>query len=850
MLDGDPTVPFAQASLEGAADAPSYGRFVSLGVLGRGGMGVVLRARDPELGREVAIKVLTWGAQDSDSPDVGERLFREAQAMARLRHPNVVQVYDVGRAGTSRFLVMELVEGGTLKRWLDAERPWRDVLATFIACGRGLLAAHGAGLVHRDFKPENVLIGTDGRPLVADFGLVADGVTVDEGDAPSEPVNRGLSVRGQVVGTPAYMAPEQWMGGAVDVRTDVFAFSASLWEALYRQRPFVGQRVDELRAAVLAGKVAPLPRDHGIPGRIETILRRGLAIAPESRWPTLAGMLDALERAGRRRSGRAVAIGGGALSLAVVALAVTTRGDDAQDPCPDPVSQLAGVWDPATADRVRAAFTAANPTAAPEVLPRVTEALERYSEDWRTATVAACRATKVEGTQSDALLDQRMACLERRRSDLGAIVAAFAAADSERVTSAVSNVGSLGGFDECADRDRLAAFPLPTDAERRRQIQAVDAELNEVSAMQWTRRSDERQRRAADAVSAARRLDHPPLVVRALYQLAAAATTNGDVPTRIATLRELAQRAAEARDDRLAAVCWIDLIMALSYRKQLDEASTLAPVARAAVTRAGDSPALRFRLAFAEGTLALMAGKFEAAEASLRDALAVASDDAARAQTLSQLAQVLTLRLDPAAALTVALDAVAAAERAYGPGHPNTARALYAAGKAAFDLGRDEQAEALARRALAVRDAALVPGHRDIGITLDLLSELAIRRGDLKQARAYLEREIPIFANGRDPNDAAIPRLYLATVIAAGGGFDEAAPLFKEGLAALAAAAGVDSVKYARLETWYAQALAANGRCAQAARRLAHARAVLSQAGDPGLAKVLDVSAQCRRSTR
>jgi hypothetical protein len=257
----------------------SVGRFVVIGVVGRGGMGVVLSAFDPELDRKVALKLL------ADQPDAERRarLLREAQAMARLSHPNVVTVYEVGHAAEHPFIAMELVEGTTLRGWL-AERPrgWREIVEIFVAAGRGLVAAHDAGLVHRDFKPDNVLLGRDGRPRVGDFGLSASGIALDDA--------------GKLLGTPSYMAPEQWLGGEVDARTDQFAFCTALWRALWEQAPFADDDVATLREAVLAGHFRKPPTQRGVPGWIEPALRRGLDRDPRARWPSLEALLDHLER--------------------------------------------------------------------------------------------------------------------------------------------------------------------------------------------------------------------------------------------------------------------------------------------------------------------------------------------------------------------------------------------------------------------------------------------------------------------------------------------------------------------------------------------------------------------------
>jgi eukaryotic-like serine/threonine-protein kinase len=331
------TLPYKGPS-GGKAAGGRYGRFVTIGVLGSGGMGVVLSAYDPTLDRNVAIKLLRPDLWGSEAAGV-ERLWREAQAMAKLSHPNVVAVYESGHAGGREFLAMELVEGMTLRAWQAYERRWEEIVEMYVGAGRGLAAAHAAGLVHRDFKPENVLIGHDGRPRVGDFGLVAEGVRVDKTDVEGAPTETGLAVGMSWVGTPAYMAPEQWEGVSLDGRADQFSFCVALWEALYGSAPFgLSGDATELRRAVLAGEIRAPARSRG-PAWLEGALRRGLERDPARRWPSMAPLLGELSRGAVRRrrvsvafaaalaatlSGAALAAVLGALSIAAAIAATTT----------------------------------------------------------------------------------------------------------------------------------------------------------------------------------------------------------------------------------------------------------------------------------------------------------------------------------------------------------------------------------------------------------------------------------------------------------------------------------------------------------------------------------------------
>jgi hypothetical protein len=279
----------------------SIGRYLVIGIAGVGGMGVVYAAYDVKLDRKVAVKLLR--AADSGA-ERHARVLREAQAMARVTHPNVVPIYEVGEFADRIFLAMEFVEGTTLRDWQRAEgRSWEEVIGAYLAAGDGLFAAHRAGLVHRDFKPDNVLVGADGRPRMADFGLARVEAVAESPLAPTG-TPRHLDVQhsaaGRVIGTRAYMPPEQHRGEPADARSDQFSFCVALYEALYRTPPFDGATMEERMANVAAGAVRPAPSASPVPPPVEHTLRRGLAADPADRFPSMDALLAALSLDPRR----------------------------------------------------------------------------------------------------------------------------------------------------------------------------------------------------------------------------------------------------------------------------------------------------------------------------------------------------------------------------------------------------------------------------------------------------------------------------------------------------------------------------------------------------------------------
>ena len=361
------TAPGAQKSAA-SGDAPTLegtlGRYRLERELGAGGMGVVHAAFDPDLERRVALKVLrnTGGGDEAR-----QRLLREARALARLTHPNVVTVHEVGSANGRDYVAMELIEGETLADWLKAEtRSEEDIVGAFAAAGRGLAAAHAAGLVHRDFKPHNVLRRKDGRIVVTDFGL-ARGVEVavelqatvkltSEGKVHSDTPGSlsGLTETGSVLGTPAYMAPEQWTGEAVGPAADQFAFCVALWEALAGERPFRGATLEALRTEVTRG---PSELDDSkLPRRLRAPLKRGLDPAPARRWPSMDALLVAIARGERQTRGVLMMIGSSAVVAAAIAYVAMDSDDKpavAAPTCEAPALDPAVVWSPAIANEVK-----------------------------------------------------------------------------------------------------------------------------------------------------------------------------------------------------------------------------------------------------------------------------------------------------------------------------------------------------------------------------------------------------------------------------------------------------------------------------------------------------------------
>ena len=353
----------------------TLGRYVLGESVGAGGMGRVFRARDPDLGREVAIKVLHTGG-DGSGGALERRLLREAQAMATLSHDHLASVYDIGVSDGRVFVAMELIDGGSLRALIaDPARGWREKLAAVMAAGRGLAAAHAAGVIHRDFKPDNVLIARSGRVKVVDFGLARAEPEGDDGarGLPAD-LSANLTQTGALLGTPAYMAPEQHAGETVDARADQFAFAVTAWEAVYGRRPFPTDTYSSLVEAVQAHRLIAPPRGTGAPPALEAVLRRALARAPRDRYTSMDALLAALEHAIRpRRLGLWLAAGGAVLAAGGVAVVALAGGDDAR-PTTAPSAGAPAAAAPTERGRAIADVRRAARAAAGRIVPEASEA--------------------------------------------------------------------------------------------------------------------------------------------------------------------------------------------------------------------------------------------------------------------------------------------------------------------------------------------------------------------------------------------------------------------------------------------------------------------------------------------
>ena len=454
-------------------------------MVGAGGMGVVYAAYDPELDRKVALKLLRADATRNRA-QARRRFVREAKAMAQLAHPNVITVHDAGTVDDEAFLAMEFVDGKTLAEWLEGDpKPWEELVEVFVQAGRGLAAAHDANIVHRDFKPENVLIRRDGRVLVTDFGLAraadssADSQSEDDAPDPSAGSAVDLAIpltrTGAILGTPAYMAPEQRFEQRSGAAADQFSFCVAMWEALYGHRPFAGVTVHEVFDAIVRQEIRDPGPGTGVPGWLRRVLVRGLRAKPQERHASMDELLGELRpprRTGARIAGLvlvAAVLGGGAVTLA---------GSDDVNPCTGIGDELDDVWGDAARERVEAALLAVDSTEAHDQWSRLRRILDRYAEDWVDLKRDACVAFNVEHSQDENTHEAVNGCLHERRQELTAAVEVLSNLRHEEIPRALGAINVLEQIWRCEEDQLGATPPVKNEAQFRQHREvwlAVDA---------------------------------------------------------------------------------------------------------------------------------------------------------------------------------------------------------------------------------------------------------------------------------------------------------------------------------------------------------------------------------------
>ena len=777
------------------------GRYVILQLIGRGGMGMVYVAYDPELERRVALKLLHAGR---NRPRAHARLQREAKAMAQVSHANVVPIFDVGTFGERVFIAMEYVEGATLREWTLGRRDWRATIKVFLDAGRGLQAAHEAGLVHRDFKPDNVLVTTSGRAKVTDFGLVRATETEDreqtlesssaddDGSLDSEALNRlatPLTRAGTIMGTPGYMSPEQFRGDTADAHSDQFAFCTALYEALWRESPFPGHNFAEIREQVLLHKPITIPRGRGVPSWLAEVIIRGLEYNPGMRWPSMAALLQALQDdpSQRRRVRFGVAVGVGLIAAAGLGLWVDERR--AVGECEARGAAIEGQWNLMVRGDTRAAILATELDFAEDTATRVEAGLDAWVANWREARVEAC----MDQRSGEALAEASGRCLDTQLEAFGGLLDVFAESDRSTVVRAMKSVVELPRLEACKDPTLLAIHedPVPDDTQKL---------LSRVRSLSHAGRYDE-------ALATGERLLEDPAVatsttlrIRARLALGHAQHGGGSVEREQALAEDAYYEAARIGHDPLALSASLVLIGNATDQAELEAAKRWARQAESLSHRLGNKPIDLAKLHARRGWMSMKFGALPKAETELRLAVELyeqvhGGEDPVHAVILADLAKLLIerQRFDEAHELLTRSKELTIAS--VGVDHPDVARLELTEGELETRRGNFGVARPLLERSLATLERVYAPDESIVIAALNSLAILETDSGDHARALELIERAIETKqrSGGEDKYLIGIFSGNAAVMQQGLGLYDEARANYELAMTLLADVAGPDS---------------------------------------------------------
>ena len=731
-------------------------------VLGAGAMGVVYEATDRVLSRRIAIKIHEVGRSDRAA-----RLWREARAMARLSHPNVVTVHEVGTDGPRGYIAMELVEGTNARAWRrTANRTWLEIVDVYRQAGTGLAAAHDAGIVHRDFKPENVLVGDDGRAKVADFGIASQAGA--PGGAHASRRGYGVTQTGTTMGTPAYMAPELGGGGLADARSDQYSFCVALLEALRGARP---QTDPTNRQRGSGDRRAPTdtPRAVGsMPAWLGPVLLRGLAVDPAERHPDMRSLVAALDPIPRRRR-RQLAVSVVVATLLGASLLWTGGwlASERRDGCGNTGAAIEDTWSPTVAASLQAAFEASAPSIADATRAVVVPSMEAWARGWRDEAREACEATRVRGEQSEQRLDERMDCLSRARRRFAATVTLMLEADPSVMARADVVVRDLPDVEACARREGTMDLEPRATLDRRSEYErlwaALDRAFTEYEAGQLARSQTT--------------LDHliPELDAAGFTRASAEAhRLRGTVRFRIGHQGEAIEDLTAATrlslrigDRDTAASAMLELAYALGHASSgFDEAVRWLATARDLAEEIGWSPQRLSRIQEKSVEIHFFAGKDDEVVRQAGTLLESAPPGSAslRVGILSLLARSVSRqgRFDEALALHD--EALTLAEKTAGPDHPQTARVLANRVHTLKALGHPGEVERSLERVLAIREAIFGAQAPVVGETHSYVATAAAERGDVATAELHFGRAIEIHEHAKDDAGLAVALANLANL--------------------------------------------------------------------------------------
>jgi eukaryotic-like serine/threonine-protein kinase len=850
-------------------------RFTLLERIGSGSMGEIYAAYDERLDRKVAIKLVR--ADTAVPSRAQKRLLREARALAKVSHPNVVPVYEAGTFEGRVFIAMEFVRGTTLRRWLEEHvaklTGWERVAAVlkqFLAIGRGLAAAHAAGVIHRDFKPDNVLVGEDGRPRVVDFGLARAVLGFDREEVtklalsdtqPSsregkpEPVaapplksSMMCTTEGRILGTPRYMPPEQMHGGATDCRSDQFSFCVALYNALYGEWPYPGKSLPEIMLALDSGEIVQPSRGAMVPAAVRKALLRGLAREPADRFPSMEALLDALEVERTHRLQRLLSMSVPAVALAAGLIAYGTNLR-AQDRCAGVGDPMDALWDEQQREALASAFAGTGMLYAGATWRSTASRIDAYAEQWTQSRRSACEATRVHHEQSPALLDKRMLCLDRGRRRLEALLDALGDIDARTLQHAAQAAAELPEVALCDNLDALASDVAPPGAHIAAGVDETRDRLAEAHTLTLLGDYREALEIAREALARAESLGYEPVHADALYTVGWVLVHHGtpaDAREGEALMMHASNLAEGARHDELVASIWNHLSLS-SYQNHAttEPGYAWAQRALAAVRSIGEPAHQQAQVLRHLGLLHYKDHQLAAAEKYQRqalDRLPAGTSPLVHAPYLLSLASTVRAlgRHDEALALYRQAEGELLVE--VGEDHPTVADVRFELATFHADRGVFDRAAELMTAARRVYELTLGTDHPRVGMAYLELAGIERDRGMLGLAYEHALRAEAIYEAAYAPDDFTHARVHehLGALAFRQGRYGEAVTFYRRALDIQSKHLAPDAHDIGLTHANLAEAYVRLGRHDEALTAVTSASDILSDYPDPTVQAFLD----------
>jgi len=726
----------------GLQGGDSLSRYRILEKIGQGGMGIVYSAYDPQLDRRIALKLVLGATPDHTST---QRLLREAQALARLSHPNVVSVHDAAVADAHLFIAMEFIEGQTLGEWRENDRTLEERLAVLTSAGRGLAAAHTAGLLHRDFKPDNVMVGDDGRVRVMDFGLARDTKPPpqEERTYRRSALSISLTQTGSMMGTPAYMSPEQFTG-ACDPRSDQYSFFVVVYETLFGHLPFDAETLEELIEQVSSTKTLVIPADDTVPLALRRVIARGLSTDPEQRFDDMTAALTGLSLDHERRRTWALPAGVSFLA-ALTGLTAWLSLTKPEDLCASAALAAQRSWDDQARESIRTSFKATEAPFAIKMAEQTVAALDVVGRSHAQNRREVCEATRVEMTQSETLLDLRMRCLDSHRRRFESLISALSATTVDTAAEALYAIDTLPTAADCQHTQLNEQHPPPA-IELRAEVERLQQVIARAYAESTTGANIRALRLLESEAQAVEAVDYRPLYVEFYAELGALQRVTLTAGAE-ATLVQALSHSVTLGDDESSLKSLSALVLTAAGSDKPGEADHWLALFRSFMTRRGDRLSDQVQLERLLAHMAIARGDREASVRHIERALAVQQE------------------LDPTNSLRLAL--------------LHKKAGLYYLNAEALD--RAEHHYAQAHKLNLVRFGA---EHPAAALTLGGLATVAGRRGDHEKALLLHEQALNTFERAYGDESELLPAVYVnfAVTLTHAGQLDRSGQFFQKAL--------------------------------------------------------------------